>query len=295
MNWNLLPIFVAVAQARSFSHAAVKVGLRPSSVSRAISSLEEELGVQLFNRTTRQTVLTKAGVDLQARVASRISEISAALEALPDQRSQVSGQLRVTAPDDIGATILPRMIGAFSARFPGVQVDTRISNKQLDLVAEGIDAAFRISGKPLRDSTLVARKLTEFDGHVVGSPSYLSRMQGPPRTTEDAARYDWLSVPGRIPKEFGARPENITLTGDGMLFLRGLALCGLGLALLPSFLIAEDLIAGRLVRVLPGPKASSGVLYFVHAPAKQVPRKVAMLRDFAQEHFATDHWASTAF
>ncbi len=286
MNFNLLPVFLAVADARNFSTAAAKLGVRRSSVSRGVAALERDLGVQLFSRTTRQVALTTAGLALYAKLGPKLNELTEVLGDLPEQEEAPSGELRISAPHDLGATVLPAMIAAFSLRAPNVRLDVRLSNRYVDLVSERYDAALRVGMGRLRDSSLVAKKLVTLETRVYAAPAYLARMGGAPRTPDDAARYEWVTLPGPMPKSCGLRNPVKKVVSDDLMFCRGAAVAGLGLTVLPAFLGQDDVATGRLVRVLPKVSVPTGALYFVHAPAKHLPRKLTAFRDALVEHFA---------
>ncbi|MGC4119691.1 MAG: LysR substrate-binding domain-containing protein [Myxococcales bacterium] len=279
MDLNLLSVFVKVAEASSFASAARALGLRRSSVSRAVGALEKELGVQLFSRTTRTVALTTAGAALHARVAPQLAALREAAEGLPEREDEPSGQLRLTAPADMVATFLPRAIAGFCERHPRVQVDLRLTSRRTDLVAEGFDVALRVAVHRLSDSTIVARKLTDLELQLYAAPSYLRRA-GAPRTIAEAAEHPFvllsqLQYPPPLQRS-KARPRVVS---DDMLFLSQMVKAGLGLGLLTTFVAQEDLAGGRLVRVLPKVSVRAGALYLVHPPAQHLPRKVTAFRD----------------
>ena len=284
MDLNLLPLFLAVAEASSFSVVARQLGLRRSSVSRSIAALERSLGVQLFSRTTRHVALTTAGAALHAKLTPQLAALTESLEALPEQEEQPSGELRLTAPSDIGATVLPEILAGFSARYPSIQLDVRLTNRMVDLVAEGFDLALRISTGQLSGASLVARRLAELEMQVFGSPAYLARA-GVPRTARETADHQWVAMRNsRVPSLPTPRGP-VQVVADDILFLRGAVKAGLGLAVLPTFLLQEDLAAGRLQRVLPRLSLASGALYLVHPPSQHVPRKVTAFRDHLLQYF----------
>ena len=288
MDLNRLATFVVVAETSSFSAAAKKLGLIRSSVSRSVASLERELGIQLFSRTTRQVSMTSAGRALYGKVAPHLTSLRDAIGALPEREELPSGTLCVTAPLDVGALLLPGVLGTFSLRYPAVQLDMRLSNRNVDLVSEGFDAALRVLRPRRGDSPLVARKLTDIEMHVFASPVYLARA-GTPRSVEDASTHAWVSFTER--KFVGAlaplakvKPRWI---GDDVAFVASAVGAGVGLGLVPTFLVRDQVAAGTVVRVLPRVSISAGTLYFAYPPTRHVPRKVAALRDFLVEHFAS--------
>jgi DNA-binding transcriptional LysR family regulator len=287
MDLNLLSTFVVVAETSSFSAAARKLRVIRSSVSRSVAALERELGVQLFNRTTRQVSMTSAGRTLYGKVASHLTSLANAAGALPEREELPSGTLRVTAPLDIGALLLPGVLAPFSLRYPAVQLDMRLSNRYVDLVGEGFDAALRVLRPKPGDSPLVARKLTDIEMNVFASPLYLARA-GTPMSVSDAARHAWVSFVGRrfvgtLAPLAKVKPRWI---GDDVAFVTNGVVAGIGLGLLPTFLVRDQLAAGTLVRVLPRLSVSAGGLYLAYPPTQRVPRKVSALRDFLVEYFA---------
>lgn len=277
MNLNLLPLFTAVAEAVSFSEAATQLGLRRSSVSRGVASLEKALDVQLFNRTTRQVSLTSAGKALYAKLAPRLGELKEVLGTLPEQEEEPAGTLRVSVPNDLGAMVLPELFAGFSLRYPAVRLDVRVSNRKVNLVSEGFDVALRIAVGRLTDSSLVARRLATLEVQVFAAPSYLARV-GTPKSPEEAALLDWVLSRTKLPAPL-LSPRVARALGDDMLFIAGAARAGLGLAVLPVFLTRDDVAAGRLMRVLPKISISSGALFLVHTPGR-VARKVSAFRDY---------------
>jgi len=285
MDLNLLRQFVAVAQAPNFSTAAQALGVRRSSVSRGIGALERALGVQLFSRTTRQVALTTAGRALYAKAAPQLAALDEALGALPERTELPSGELRLTASTDVGATVLPPLRAGFALRYPAVQVDARLTNRVLDVVSEGIDVALRTSAGRLSSSSLVARRLSAAEVQIFAAPDYLARA-GAPRTPADTADHEWVAFGRRRIPGFPAPKSPPRVRGDDMLFIRQAVRAGLGLGVLPTFAAREDVDAGRLVRVLPRVSIGGGALYLVYPPSRHVPGKVKAFRDFAVEYFA---------
>jgi len=287
MDLNLLTTFVAVAEASSFSAAAKKLGVIRSSVSRSVAALEQELRVQLFRRTTRQVALTSAGQTLYAKVAPQLISLRDAVGALPEREEAPSGTLRVSAPLDIGSLVLPGALAAFSLRYPAVQLDMRLSNRNVDLVADAFDAAIRVLPPRRRDSSLVARKLTDVEVNVFANPIYLARA-GTPRSVEDALGHDWVTFThskfsGALAPLAKVKPRWL---GDDASFVANAVVAGVGLGLISPFLVREQVAAGSVVRVLPRISVSAGALYLVHPPTRHLPRKVSTFRDFLVEYFA---------
>jgi DNA-binding transcriptional LysR family regulator len=159
IDLNLLRVFALVGEIGSFANAARKLGLPRSSVSRQIAALEEQVGTSLFNRTTRRVALSTAGAAFYGRLVPQLAALESSLGSLPERDESPSGDLRLSAPPDLGAVVLPEILAGFCARFPGIHLEVSLSPRFVDLVADQFDAAIRVSRSRLADSSLVARKL----------------------------------------------------------------------------------------------------------------------------------------
>lgn len=284
MDLNLLSLFAAVAELSSFSKAAEKLGVRRSSVSRAVANLERELEVQLFSRTTRHVALTTDGKALYTKIGPQLAALRDALATMPEREAEPSGTLRITAPNDIGAILLPDVFAGFALRYPAVQLDVRLANRRVDLVAEGYDLAIRVAAGRMKDSSLVAKRLADASLQVYASPHYLAA-RGTPRTLEDARQHAWISFPLRPPAPL-PRVTTPRMLTDDIRLIHEMVRAGLGLGALPTFLADEDIANGKLVRVLPRVSVRSGAIYLVHPPSKHVPRKITAFRDYLIERLA---------
>ena len=288
MDLNLLSIFVAVAETRSFSAAARRLEMPKSSVSRGVSSLEEHLGVRLLHRTTRQVTLSTAGTALFDQVAPLLGALEKSVTGMPELEQEPSGELRVTAAVDFGTTVLAELASRFMVRHPAVQVRVNVTNRVVDLVAEGFDLGFRISMAPLKDSSLMARKASPLGMQLFASPTYLAR-RGAPRTPHELASHEWVVFGGyqllRLEGPDGATEIEVRgrLICDDTSFAQAAVRAGVGIGVLPSFLAEADLAAGRLVRVLPEWKMRAGHHWIVWPGADHLPRKVTAFRDFVLE------------
>jgi DNA-binding transcriptional LysR family regulator len=292
LDLNHLRTFVGVARELSFSAAAGKLEVPTSTVSRAITSLEELLGVQLFNRSTRHVSLTPEGAALHERLAPLLDSLGTAMASMP-VGGHPKGLLRVTAAPDIGATFLAEAATRFTAQYPSVTVDAWITSRRVDLVAEGVDVAIRAARERLDDSALLARRLIPFEFHLFGSPAYLS-LRGTPRSPADFARHDWVAFRGeKLPMEVALPAKGPRLVGDDFLFVREVLRAGGGLGFLPTFLAEADVIAGQLVRVMPRVHKTGGSLTLLYAKARQVPPRLIAFRDFLVDSFARPAAPST--
>lgn len=288
MHLDDLDLFITIAKVGGITAAAKRLGVPKSTVSRGLTRFEEALGVALVQRTTRHVTLTSAGEALLARAAAPLVVLRSALSDLPESEKEPSGRLRVTAPVDLGATVLADIVARFTLRYPLVEVDVRLSSSVVDLVAEAVDVALRISARPLRSSSLLARRAAPVAMKLFASPQYLAR-RGVPTTFGDLAEHDWVvyrGLPALAPGSTGAKLKatgRIRVRCDDMFFAHASAVAGSGVALLPTFLTEPDVIAGRLTRVLPKLAFPSGTLWIVHAGGNSVLANVKAFRDFVLE------------
>lgn len=283
MDLNQLSLFVTVAEASSFTEAARRLRVPKSTVSRAVSALEASLGVRLLQRTTRSVSLTTAGRALVDRIGPRLAALTEAIDGVPELDAEPSGTLRITATADFGTEVLAEIIASFCRRYPRVHVDMHLSTRAVDLVKEGFDAAFRFLPKKPKDSALVMRKVGELALQFYASPVYLAA-RGAPRTPEDLSAHDCLGVAGPGPFSFeGASRVRVDIhpkiVADDGFFVRELVRLGAGIGMLPAFLAEHDVLAGRLVRVLPRWVTLRGGVYLVLPSVTHLPKKTAALRD----------------
>ena len=289
-------IFVRVVDAGSFSAAGRQLGLAPSSVSRQISDLEYELGARLFHRTTRKLSLTEAGRLFHERAAQILVEVEEAKLAMSQIGGAPSGILRLTVPASIGRLHIAPALAAFQERFPAVQIVLSMTDRLVDLVDEGFDLAIRVGRQ--RDSSLIARRIGWGRRVVCGSPSYLEKA-GMPKVPADLADHNCLtfrSHPGSNLWSFrGPKGTSKVRVSGGLFADNGEALCaaavaGLGLILVPNWLVGIEIRRGRLRQVLGKfqvvPEASP--LYAVYPHQRHLPPKVRAFVDFLVERFATE-------
>lgn len=283
--------FLAVAEARSFSAAARALAMTPASVTRTISALEERLGVQLLLRTTRSVALTSAGAVYAARVAPLAQGLETAVEETRAQHGVTAGRIRVSVPMSLGLKVMPAVLSQFAAVHPLTHVELMLSDSFVDIVTEDFDLAIRISGPP-SDKSTVWRKICKVPRMLVASPAYLAR-HGLPQTPEDLTEFPCLSYGEE------ARPETWDLSrgprhrphlarggfsaNNGDLLAR-LAEQGEGIALLPRFIVAEALEAGRLQQVLADWAAPDIWLTLYYPPYDRLPLRVATFSDFFEIH-----------
>jgi DNA-binding transcriptional LysR family regulator len=288
--------FLTVADQSSFSAAARLLAMTPASVTRTVSALEEQLGVQLLLRTTRKVSLTSAGAAYAARVAPLVEGLARATEETRDLQKVTAGSLRVSAPMSLGMKVLPTVLSQFSIMHPRTSVAIELSDRFVDILQENYDLAIRISGPPTDKST-IWRKIRPVSRLLVAAPSFLAR-HGTPKLPEDLTTLECLSYhdqsktetwelsrPGQV-RTIEARGRFSINNGD---FLCKLAIAGEGIALLPRFIVDEELRAGKLVEVLPGWNTPEIWLTLYYPPYEQLPLRVATFSDFF-EAFIKESW-----
>ena len=286
-----LGIFVRVVEHKSMSAAARRLGVPKSTISRAVARLEDGLKVRLLERTTRALAATAAGAALYAEVLPPVEALRGATAVVTAESETPRGLIRVTAPNDLAAQLLPDIVTRFVKRYPEIQVELVLTARTVDLLAENIDLAIRAG--VLRDSALVAKKLRDSEAHLYAAPSYLAT-RGTPKTPADLASHECVLFrpqKGQARWTLESKSDKVVVTANGRIsaddfgFILGATIAGAGLALLPRFLAAPSLADGRLSRVLPAFTQKVGALYAVHASSRHVPRKVAVFRDFLVEAF----------
>ena len=287
MDLNRVSAFVRVVHDGSFTAAARSLRLPKSSISRSVAQLEQDLGIRLLHRTTRQLHLTDAGAAFFERVSRALSDIDDATVAASDTQAELSGTVRVTAPVDLGVWSLSPILARFIRKHPKIRVDLQLSGRVVDLVAEGFDLAVRVG--PLRDSSLIARRIGELESVAYASPRYLKR-RGVPQNLEDLVDHDCVlfrTITGKARWQLtddegknGAVDVTGSITTDDMSFVRSAVMAGCGIGLLPGFLCTRAEQRGRVVRVLPHWSLHGAVLHLAYPSSRFVPQRVVVLREF---------------
>jgi len=285
VDLNLVSVFAKVVELGSFTEAGRALRLPKSSVSRAVTRLEEALGVRLLQRTSRRLGLTQAGDRYLGEVRGPIARIAEASDEVSELGQEPRGVVRLSIPPEIGDGVLSEILVQFVRRYPRIQLDVVVTNRRVNLVEEGIDLAIR-AGK-LDDSTLVGRRLAMTELALFAAPTYLAR-RGRPKRLSDLGGHDCIlhrSSRGLLPWRLsGPRGvEQVTVAGpitvDDLGSVRHLCLSGLGVALMPLMVVRLDLERGTLVRLLPGYGTKGAALHLVSPPLLHVPTRVKLLRE----------------
>jgi DNA-binding transcriptional LysR family regulator len=284
--------FAEVADRGSLSRAGERLGMSKSMVSRRLARLEAELGVPLLARTTRGMSLTEAGADFRPYAERIVAELQSARDALSRQ-GEATGRLRLTAPISFGATHLAPVLAELALRNPRLEISTSYSDRRVDLVGEGFDAAVRLGNLP--DSSLIARRIAGVRGMAVASPGYLARA-GTPRTPEDLAGHETIPHGDqawqfrRDGKLVTFRPRGRFTADSGQAELAAVV-AGLGVAIMPAFLAGPAIARGELVTVLDDYAIPEAGLFVVRPPpAEPVPMKIRALTEILLETFGREGW-----
>jgi DNA-binding transcriptional LysR family regulator len=289
MDLNRAATFVRVVEAGSFTAAATALHLPTSSVSRAVSRLEADLGITLLERTTRKIALTDAGRAYFERARDAIAGLGEATRLAVDAAREPQGVVRLAVPPDFGAH-LSMLIAAFLADHPRIHVDVTFTTRAAELVGDLVDIA--IVGGRQADSSLMSRRLGTTRAALYAAPSYLAR-RGRPTSVAELAHHECVlsrAVEGASSWELvgpdgGKEIVRVRgpISGDQMQFLVEATSAGLGIGLLPSFVAMPGVTAGALEAVLPA-YASHGHLQALVHPSRHLPRRVTLFRDFLAEH-----------
>jgi DNA-binding transcriptional LysR family regulator len=293
MDLNAVYLFTRVVQAGSFTQAARVLHLPKSTVSAKIQRLENELGVTLLNRTTRKLSLTTAGERIFEASVGALAEIRAAEADVAEEHAKPQGLLRVTAPVEMGTSVLPGVISAFVRRYPSIQMDLVLTDRVVDLVGEGIDLGIRAGN--LEDSSLIARRIGASTFQCYASPGYL-RSHPAPRAPQDLAshrciQFTTLADAGAWTLRSGKRKARVSVRGgvraNNLSAIHAFALDGHGIGLMPRFLCMGDLASGRLVRVLDGWDSEQEPVHAVYPRQRFVPPRLRLFIEFLLEPSTT--------
>ncbi len=310
-----LDIFLAACDAGSFAAAARQCGSDPSTVSKAVSRLEADLGLTLFQRSTRQLRVTAAGQRYAETVRKMMQDLSCCEEELKQSNSAPSGILRINSAVCYGHLYLRPLLRAFCLRYPDITLDLQISDLHADIIDNEIDVALRTGF--VKDSRLVARRLSPMDFLVCASPNYLNE-QGIPSCPEDFHAHAWIGFriketqqlqPIYLPdtsgdyKPFDLDRRFITDDGEAMAHM---CIDGMGFAQLPHFLAKEGLESGALVSLYPSfrPSDPASGVFAIYPKREYLPAKVRVFINFLAEaleergeganHTWAEEWPSLA-
>lgn len=285
MNYNLLKVFIKVAEFKSFTKAATQLNQPKSRVSRSIARLEDDLKIQLIKRSTRSISLTEAGLKLYQQTHQIFHQLEKRIEKITDGQFVVSGTLSISAPLDFGESILPNLLDEFAKIHPDVTFKVLLSDSYVDLTALDIDVALRV-GK-LKDSSLKQKKLTDTQLILVASKDYLS-INSTPTSWKEIQKHKLLSFYNenhQDPLKKICQTHNIApaISINSFPMIKQLVLDSKGIGLLPNTLCYKELRNAELVRVLPQWGHQKSPLQVVFSSSKNLPRKTRAFLDFLTE------------
>jgi DNA-binding transcriptional LysR family regulator len=299
-DFAAIPVFVAVIECGSFSTAAHNLGMTKSAVSKRISVLEDNLGVRLFNRTTRKLTLTEAGENFSDYARNSLALAQEGFSALSHFQGAAKGTLKINAPMTFtGLHIVPYM-KEFLDRYPDIKVTLSMDDKVLNMVEGAFDVGIRIGA--LSDSSLIARKLVNCKSVVCASPEYIAQY-GKPNTPEELvdhnciyyslfqAGVEWTFFQGR--KTIKVQPKGNFIVNNSDAIAQTL-LQGLGICQMPTFIVSSYLASGQLVALLDDYSLPQHAIYAVYPDRKHLPEKVKVFINFMKEKLgeSSGYWDS---
>jgi DNA-binding transcriptional LysR family regulator len=286
LDWDKLRIFHAAAEAGSFTHAADKLHLSQSAISRQVSSLEQDVGVALFNRHARGLILTEQGEILFRTAHDVLMKLENATAQLAESKEKPTGKLRVTTTVGLGTGWLSQRAQEFVEQYPDIQVQLILDNEELDLNMRQADCAIRLRQPQQPD--LIQRRLFTVHFHAYAAPSYIAR-HGKPESVADLDRHRIVNFGEPAPaylKDINAletigRPDGdprpVHFQINNLVSVKNAVQRGVGIGLLPDYLIEKE---SGLVQVLPEMEQPSFDTYFVYPEAMKSAAKLNVFRDF---------------
>ncbi len=296
METENLHLFTEVMHHRSFSVVAKAHGVAPSSISRSISSLESEIGIRLFQRTTRQIVPTEAGLLYFERITVLLEDLETACQLASEVNSQPRGVLKISVSKVFGELHLAPVLAEFARKYPEISLELILDDRYCDLLEERVDIAIRVG--TLGDSTYISRLLMPMSFFICASPQYLQQ-HGIPRQPEEVIEHNCLLFPrsGYNFNWFFRQKKNTqevmvkgkyTITQSSA--IRQCTLDGMGISLLPDWLISKEIEAGKLVRLFSDYEVTAtdykGAVWMLYPSREYLPIKVRLFSEYLLECFS---------
>jgi DNA-binding transcriptional LysR family regulator len=292
---SLLQAFVAIVESGSISAAARKLNLSQPTLSRQLRSLEDQCGAALLRRDTHRMSLTDIGHQFLADAQALLALAEESEQRMRRDQSALSGNIRVFSTIDFGQSVVSRLVSSFIQAHPAVRVELAYSNRPLHMIEEGCDAG--IVAGALTDDRVVARSLGEIRRYPVAAPSFLKDHRIPNKP-ESLEALPWIALSSRqfggsrdVTLYAGASAHTLqiepVMVSEGVTSMREAVRMGLGLAVLPEWLIEEDLVSGRLVRILPKWQAKSLAAQIIYPVQRRLPLRVQAFIEFATEYMTT--------
>ena len=288
MKWDGISEFVYVAEYESFTKAAKKIGISTAQVSRQVSALEQRLNIKLLYRTTRKVSLTEEGNVFYQHCRGVLDGLDAAEQAVTHLQSKPQGMIKLTAPVTYGERQLIPLVNDFMVQYDEIEVTALLSNQQLDLVEDSYDLAIRI-GK-LRDSTMMAKKLSSRTNFVCASPSYIEKYGIPHSLTELGQHNCLLGTLDYWHFKESGKEKNIRVAGrvryNSGYSLVDAAIKGLGIVQLPDYYVQKHLESGELVSLLDNFREPEEGIWAVYTHNRHLSPKIRLLLDYLAAHLS---------
>ena len=279
-----LKTFIAVVEVGSFNLAAKQLGISTAAVSRRILSLENALAIHLINRTTRQLSLTNAGERYHGDVQNIVNALNESEAKLRDEKLTIKGSLRIAVPMSFGILRVAPILSKFLKHYPEIDIHLQLEDQQTNLYTDNIDVAIRIGD--LKDSSLIGTHLGDIEKIICASPDYLERY-GEPARPSDLKKHNCLKYSlGLSSDKWGLKSATQLqgqLSSNNGDALREVAINGLGIITIPTFIVEDALKDGKLKRILRNVKLATIPIHIIRLSRQFTPSKVAVVIDFLKE------------
>jgi len=296
MNIESLKLFIEVMHKRSFTEIAKARGIAPSSVSRTITTLESDIGIRLFQRTTRKVMPTEAGMLYFERISLVLDELAAAQQIAADLSNTPKGKLRVTAPTVFGEMHIVPLLPELANQYPDLHIELDLNDAYIDLVEERVDIAIRIGS--LQNSSYIARKLADMAFYITASQAYIDKYDKP-EIPDQLKEHNCLLFPRAghnlnwTFKNADQSTIEVPIQGKYLITnsnaIRQCTLAGMGISLLPDWLIKQDIVSGHLIKLFNKYDVTAtdyeGSVWLVYPSREYLPLKVRAFNDFLFERF----------
>lgn len=292
-----MTVFIRVIDAGGISRAAEQLGIAKSAVSRRLVDLETRLGIRLLNRTTRTSSLTEAGRSFYERSIKIIDDVAELNALAKDSDTRLEGTINLAAPLSFGLSHLAPAIDDFLSLHPELSININFSDRQVNLIEEGLDLAVRIAD--LKDSSLIARKLSAIKTQLCANPDYLKK-QGTPQSINELNHHQLLhynlsdTSTWKLTDQQGDQhliPVKAKIQANNGDFLKDMAIAGHGIIMLPTFISWKAIASGELVPILSDYKTPELNAYAIYPQTRYLSQRTRILIDFLVERFGeTPYW-----
>lgn len=298
---DAMAAFVRVVASGSYAEAARRLGLTRSAVSKGVMELEHDLGVRLLDRTTRRVAPTEAGLAYYERCLSILAQVEETEQQVSRLHDEPKGVLKINGPLSFGTLYLGKLVAEFMLRYQDLRVELSLTDRYIDPLEEGVDVTLRIG--ILKDSSLIARRVSSTRMMIVASPVYL-KANGTPKAPADLAGHRCLTYGHTTSMQkwsltdagkTSSRAVGSCMASTNGDVLRDAAVAGIGIALLPEFIVGPDVAAGRLRSILPKHAPADLEIHALYAPNRYLAAKTRVFIDFLVEKFGKKpDWNSLA-